>query len=121
MTTNFPELTGSPKQIAWAADVRPQVWAEIERFALEFTAHVETGEANGRVPAERTAARREGLALALELARTTAEAKSWIDVRNATGGQALWTLTMNGWKATARWQSDPAKKHAMLAISDFLR
>jgi hypothetical protein len=119
--TEMPALTGTEKQIAWASEVRPQAWAEIERFAAEMRARNERTAAIGRVPAETLALREQGLAILVEQARTTADAGRWIEARNKSGGQALWAITCMAWDAKALWYTDPATRSAVLSITDSLR
>lgn len=39
-TADLPLLTGSPKQIAWADDIRAQALVEIDKFRAGMAAHV---------------------------------------------------------------------------------
>lgn len=39
-TADLPPLAGSPKQIAWAEDIRAQALVEIDKFRAGMAAHV---------------------------------------------------------------------------------
>ena len=80
MTSQLPQLIGTPKQITWATNMRAATLAACEQYVADAR---EDGE-----PAERIAA----LADALDRLSDIAHADAWIALRSVRAGYQLLTL-----------------------------
>lgn len=72
----LPELTGSPKQIAWASDLRATALTQLDDFRAGMAAHVAT---HPEAAAEQAA---NNAALDQAIAAHT-DARWWIDLRHS--------------------------------------
>jgi hypothetical protein len=82
---SLPQLTGSDKQVAWASDIRQQMLAAIADLRKQAQATVENPE---RDP-HRTA---PVVLAVIDEMLSTAEARWWIDNRNADWVQLVFAL-----------------------------
>ena len=83
MSNELPALTGSPKQIAWAEKIRPEVLERVQTYVERVQQARDRDVTDGRRASDQADLELRGLNFALQLVEQRRDASFWIDKRNA--------------------------------------